>query len=77
MSTTTIEVEKSGIVQSSTTEERTCRLNTSEDGEALGVTVFLSREQLQDLGVDVEDTDSLSYGVENGEVVLSRTENTI
>ena len=76
MSTTTIEAE-SGIAQNSTTEERTCRLNTSEEGEALGVTVFLSPEQLQDLGIDVEETDSLSYKVENGEVVLSETENTI
>ena len=73
MSTTTIEAE-SGIAQNSTTEARTCRLNTDSDGEALGVTVFLSPEQLGDLGVDVEDTDSLSYKIEDGEVIFSKTQ---
>ena len=62
------------IAQNSTAEVRTCRLNTDSDGEALGVTVFLSPEQLREVGIDVEDTDKLSYGVENGQIHFSGTQ---
>ena len=53
------------------TESRSCTINTDGEGEPLGATVFLSADQLMKIGVNPTETDSVSYHVQNGQLILS------
>ena len=52
---------------------RVCQVNSDQNGKPLGLTLFLSSEDLQGLGVDPQENEVVSYGVENGELVFSET----
>jgi hypothetical protein len=58
------------VVSSKNTESRTCRINRSGEGEPLGVSIFLSPEELRKIGVDLQG-ESITYAVESGEIVFS------
>jgi hypothetical protein len=47
------------------------RVERSEDSSLLGVTLFLSKSELSDLGVEVENSAVVAYWVENGELRIS------
>lgn len=52
-----------------TTETRTCRISRHPDGKPLGISIFLSAEQLQNLDVDLEQ-DAVAYEVRDGKLTL-------
>lgn len=48
-------------------DERTqASVNTTEDGDVLGVALFLGKEDLEALGVS--DADTVAYSVDGGEI---------
>ena len=51
-----------------TSERRIATMNEDRGGKPLGVGVFLTPEQLAQLGIDPEETDVVEYYVENGEM---------
>lgn len=53
------------------TGDRTAKLSRDSDGEALGAAVFLTGEDLADLGVDVDTTERVLFQVEDGELHVS------
>ena len=52
-----------------TNKSRESTINKSGEGEILGATIFLSVEDLENLGVDFTG-DTISYRVENGQLTL-------
>lgn len=48
---------------------REAKLNFDSNGEPLGVAIALSADELQELGVDLEN-DSVAYWIEDGELRL-------
>ena len=52
-----------------TNEKRESTINSDGEGEILGATIFLSADDLEDLGVDSSE-DTLSYRVEDGRLIL-------
>ena len=52
-----------------TNQKRESTINKDGEGEVLGATIFLSAEDLENLGVDFTE-DTLSYRVENGQLIL-------
>lgn len=56
-------------------EGREARVNRDGDGEAVGVAIFLTADELRDLGVSPEETDRVSYGVDNGRVRVHSANN--
>ena len=53
-----------------TNKNRESTINRDGEGEILGATIFLSAEDFENLGVD-STGDTISYRVQNGELVLS------
>ena len=52
-----------------TNQKRESTINKDGEGEVLGATIFLSAEDLENLGVDSSE-DTISYRVENGQLTL-------
>lgn len=50
---------------------RTARLARDGDGDPIGAAVFLTADELADLGVDTDTTDTVNVAVEDGEVCLT------
>lgn len=50
-------------------QNRESTINKNGEGEVLGATIFLSADDLEDLGVDSSE-DTISYRVENGQLIL-------
>lgn len=50
---------------------RTARLARDGDGDPIGAAVFLTAEELADLGVDTDTTDTVNVAVEDSEVRLT------
>jgi hypothetical protein len=48
--------------------QSTATVNTSSDGDTLGVCLFLGKADLDRLGV--ENADSIQYGVRDGELLI-------
>ena len=57
-------------------DSRTARLARNGDGDPIGAAVFLTADELTDLGVEPERTDAVNVSVEDGEVRLRPTEST-
>ena len=57
-------------------DSRTARLARNGDGDPIGAAVFLTADELADLGVEPERTDAVNVSVEDGEVRLQPTEST-
>lgn len=70
MSDTTRSGDKS-VIPRSTDDARTARLNRKTDGDPLGAAVFLTEDDLQQLGVDLVDADRVAYTVADGDLTLS------
>lgn len=51
-------------------QERTARVNRGGDGEPIGAAVFLSADDLADLGIDPHSVDRVGFGIENGRLRL-------
>ena len=56
-------------VEWSTNKNRESTINKNGEGEVLGATIFLSADDLEDLGVSPTE-DTISYRVENGQLIL-------
>ena len=54
----------SGIAAIEQDEQPTASVNTTKGGDVLGVTLFLGKGDLEDLGVS--DAGTVAYSVENG-----------
>lgn len=54
-----------------TDNDRVAKLNRTSGGEVLGASVFLDRDELSALGVDIDGADGLTYAVRDGEFVLA------
>ena len=57
-------------------DSRTARLARNGDGDPIGAAVFLTADELADLGVEPERTDAVNVSVEDGKVRLRPTEST-
>jgi len=58
-------------------KKRQAQISTADDGEPIGVTIFLASEQLRALGVDPVETDKVTYSVDaESEQVIIESENT-
>jgi len=57
-------------------DSRTARLARDGDGDPIGAAVFLTADELAELGVDTSTTDAVDITVEDGEVSLSAEEGT-
>lgn len=53
-----------------TRKRRIAAMNEDEEGNPLGVAIFLTPEQLAQLEIDPEATDVIEYHIEDGEVQL-------
>lgn len=53
-----------------TSKRRIVTMNEDRDGDALGIAIFLTPDQLTQLGLDPETTDVGEYWVEDGELKL-------
>lgn len=51
-----------------TSKRRVAAMNENEEGNPLGVAIFLTPEQLAQLGIDPEATDVIEYHVADGEI---------
>ena len=52
---------------------RSARVNRSGDGEPIGASIFLTADQLEQLGIESLDQEVLQYRVHNGELHLVGT----
>jgi hypothetical protein len=48
------------------TDRHEARVNRDGNGDPLGAAMFLSGEELQDLGIDPNETDRVAYAVRDG-----------
>jgi len=48
------------------TDGHEARVNRDGNGDPLGAAMFLSGEELQDLGIDPNETDRVAYAVRDG-----------
>jgi len=46
--------------------EREARMSRDSGGDPLGVMIYLTAEELQELGVDPRNADKVTYATENG-----------
>lgn len=60
-----------GVPVSRSSDFRTARLSRDGNGDPIGAAVFLTAQELSDLGIDTEITDTVNVTVEDGEVRLS------
>lgn len=51
-----------------TSKRRIAAMNDDQNGEPLGIGIFLTPGQLAQLGIDPEETDVVEYHVEDGEI---------
>lgn len=51
-------------------DARMARVNVGIDGDPIGVMVFLAAEELAMLGVDVGANNSVTYWIENGQLLF-------
>ena len=54
-------------------DSRTARLARDEDGDPIGAAVFLTADELAELGVETSTTDAVGITIEDGEVRLLNT----
>ena len=50
---------------------RRARVNRNNEGQPIGCAVFLTARELQDLGFELETTDVIVYGIEDGNIRLT------
>lgn len=53
-----------------TSKRRVAAMNENGEGDPLGVAIFLTPEQLTQVGIEPEATDVIEYYVEHGEIRL-------
>ena len=58
-------------------DSRKARVSRAADGQALGLSLFITARELRSLGIDLEDTDRVAYAVEDGEIRLSKPDRTV
>jgi len=59
---------------SSSSDHRTAKITRSEDQEAVGAPVFFTAEELEQLGIDPDDTDRVVVRVEDGFILFGSPE---
>lgn len=56
---------------SAPSNSRTARLARDSDGDPIGAAVFFTAEELADIGVDTDNTDTVRIVIEDGSIRLS------
>jgi hypothetical protein len=56
---------------------RKARVNRAGDGQPLGLALFITARELRSLGIDPGNVDRVAYTVENGEIRLSKPDQTV
>ena len=52
---------------------RRARVNRDNEGRPIGCAVFLTARELQDLGFELDTTDVIVYGIEDGNIRLTES----
>ena len=63
------------VHQASSEFGRSARVNRTPDGDPIGASIFLTAQQLDDLGFHPVQLEALVYAVQNGELRLAGSPN--